>query len=86
MHVPEAPGITAFQDPTHVSFWNAETFTYYLDGDSRRERFGLSYGVKARFRMLKLKRRHSKWEKFFTTGNWNYLTNYVLDVELAAVK
>ncbi len=86
MHVPEAPGITAYQDPTHVSFWNEESFSYYLDGDPRRERFGVSYGVQARFRMVGLRRRRHMWKKFFSTGNFNYLANYVLDVELAAVK
>lgn len=86
MHVPEAPGITAFQDPTHVSFWNEESFSYYIEGDARRERFGVPYGVSARFEMHRLVRRRHMWKKFFTTGNFNYLLNYVLDVELAAVK
>ena len=35
---PEAPGITAFQDPTHVSLWNREKLTYFLSGHRRRDR------------------------------------------------
>jgi len=86
IHVPEAPGITAFQDPTHVSFWNAETFTYYIGGHRRRENYGVAYGVTAKFKMRRLRRRRNLWERFFTTFNFNYLLNYVLDVELEALK
>jgi SAM-dependent methyltransferase len=86
IHVPAAPGITAFQDPTHVSFWNEETFTYYEDGHPRRERYGVSYGVRARFRRRRLRRRRNLWTRFFTTFDLNYLSNHVLDVELVAVK
>jgi predicted SAM-dependent methyltransferase len=86
VHVPSAPGITAFQDPTHVSFWNEESFTYYEDGHPRRERYGVSYGVEARFRRRKLRRKRNLWTRFFTTFDFNYLTNHVLDLELVAVK
>ncbi len=30
---PAAPGIGAFADPTHISFWNARTFLYWLDSN-----------------------------------------------------
>lgn len=85
-HVPCAPGITAFQDPTHASFWNEESFTYYLAGHRRREDYGVSYGIRAAFRMRAFKRRRHLWERFFTTLDPNYLANFVLDVELEAVK
>lgn len=29
IHVPSTDGRGAFQDPTHVSFWNANSFAYY---------------------------------------------------------
>jgi SAM-dependent methyltransferase len=84
-HVPEAPGITAFQDPTHQSFWNSETFTYFVAGHHRREVYGTSYGVTAAFELRQLKRRRHKWKRFFATGNPSWLSNFVLDVELVAV-
>jgi len=84
--VPQAPGITAYQDPTHVSFWNEESFTYYEDGHPRRENYGVTYGIHARFRKRSLRRRHHLWQRFFTTLDLNYLSNCLLDVELVAVK
>ena len=86
IHVPSAPGITAFQDPTHVSFWNQESFTYYEDGHPRRERYGVTYGIRARFRLRRLRRQRNLWLRFFTTLDLNYLSNHVLDLELEAVK
>jgi hypothetical protein len=86
VHVPAAPGITAFQDPTHVSFWNEESFTYFEDGHTRREHYGVSYGVRARFRRRRVRRKRNLWTRFFTTFDLNYLSNHVLDIELVAVK
>lgn len=85
IHVPSAPGITAFQDPTHVSFWNEESFTYYEAGHRRRESYGVTYGITAAFRRESLKRRRNLWPRFFVTFDFNYLSNYVLDVVLVAV-
>jgi len=86
IHVPEAPGITAYQDPTHVSFWNEEAFTYYLDGHPRRENYGKYYGITARFELQSFKRTHHLWKRFFTTWDLNYLSNCLIDIELRAVK
>jgi SAM-dependent methyltransferase len=86
VHVPAAPGITAYQDPTHVSFWNEESFTYYQDGHPRRENYGVTYGVRARFRRRSLRRTRHLWTRFFATLDFNYLANVVLDVDLEAVK
>ena len=86
VHVPEAPGISAYQDPTHICFWNEESFTYYINGHHRRENYGVYYGVTAKFKLQFLKRKRHLWKKFFTTFNLNYLANYVLDVELVAMK
>lgn len=49
IEVPTTDGPGAFQDPTHVSFWNRNSFFYYTDGDPHRIRFGKSYGIEARF-------------------------------------
>lgn len=50
--VPTTEGRGAFQDPTHVSYWNRNSFFYFTHGDPHRERFGLHYGVAARFKVL----------------------------------
>lgn len=50
--VPTTDGPGAFQDPTHVSFWNRNSFRYYTAGDPYRERFAASYGITAAFRVL----------------------------------
>lgn len=51
--VPTTDGQGAFQDPTHVSFWNRNSFLYYTDKVAERERFGQSYGILARFVVVK---------------------------------
>lgn len=50
--VPTTDGRGAFQDPTHVSYWNRNSFFYFTDGDPHRERFGKAYKIKARFRVI----------------------------------
>lgn len=50
--VPTTDGSGAFQDPTHVSFWNRRSFLYYEDGNPYRERFAKHYGIRARFRTV----------------------------------
>jgi hypothetical protein len=51
--VPTTDGPGAFQDPTHVSFWNRRSFLYYEAGNPYRERFAGHYGIQARFRTLR---------------------------------
>jgi len=48
--VPTTDGSGAFQDPTHVSFWNRHSFLYYETGSPYRERFAQHYGITAKFR------------------------------------
>ncbi|MGZ4840760.1 MAG: glycosyltransferase [Candidatus Angelobacter sp.] len=57
--VPTTDGTGAFQDPTHVSFWNRRSFLYYEAGNPYRERFASSYGIRARFRTLWERTDHS---------------------------
>ena len=52
IYVPTTEGRGAFQDPNHKSFWNRNSFFYYEHGNAHRERFGDSYGVKARFEII----------------------------------
>lgn len=41
---PSTDGRGAFQDPTHVSFWNINSWLYFMDPEHRR-----LYGTKAHF-------------------------------------
>jgi glycosyltransferase involved in cell wall biosynthesis len=50
--VPTTDGPGAWQDPTHVSFWNRRSFLYYEAGNPYRERFAASYGIRAKFRTV----------------------------------
>ena len=49
--VPTTDGPGAFQDPTHVTFWNRRSFLYYEAGNPYRERFASPYGIRAKFRI-----------------------------------
>lgn len=53
IEVPTTGGTGAFQDPTHVSYWNERSFLYYEKGNPYRERFAESYGIKAAFKIVK---------------------------------
>ena len=57
--VPTTEGPGAFQDPTHVSFWNRRSFLYYEAGNPYRERFAQAYGIAAKFRILTERTDHS---------------------------
>ena len=50
--IPTTEGSGAFQDPTHVSFWNRRSFCYYEHGNPYRERFGKFYDIYADFRVI----------------------------------
>lgn len=50
--VPTTEGPGAFQDPTHVSFWNLRSFLYYEAGNPYRERFAQAYGITAKFKII----------------------------------
>jgi len=52
IEVPTTDGRGAWQDPTHVSFWNRNSFFYYEHGNPHRERFGRHYGILARYRII----------------------------------
>lgn len=50
--IPTTDGRGAFQDPTHRTFWNRNTFLYFTHLDPHRERFGEAYGIQARFKVI----------------------------------
>ena len=43
-YTPSTDGRGAFQDPTHVSFWNINSWLYYMD-----DQYIKLYGIKAKF-------------------------------------
>jgi len=47
---PSTDGRGAFQDPTHYSFWNQNSFRYYYDQPHRA-----LYNIKANFQVVSLK-------------------------------
>jgi SAM-dependent methyltransferase len=51
IEVPTTNGMGAFQDPTHVSFWNEHSFWYVEKGNPYRERFAQGNGTVAAFRV-----------------------------------
>lgn len=57
--VPSTDGRGAFQDPTHMSYWNQNSFWYVEAGNPHRELFGDAYGVKARFKIEQMSTLHS---------------------------
>jgi SAM-dependent methyltransferase len=51
--VPTTDGRGAWQDPTHVSYWNRNSFWYYTKGVAEYERFHASYGIAGCFTVVK---------------------------------
>jgi O-antigen biosynthesis protein len=60
VEVPSTDGRGAFQDPTHVSFWNPNSFWYYTREQQRR----YVSGVTARFQVSRIRQFHpSRWHE-----------------------
>jgi len=51
--VPTTDGPGAWQDPTHVSFWNRRSFLYFEERSPYRDWSARSYGIKAKFRTVR---------------------------------
>jgi SAM-dependent methyltransferase len=49
--VPTTDGPGAWQDPTHVSFWNRNSFMYFEHLNPHLVRFGKAYGIKCAYRI-----------------------------------
>jgi len=49
--VPTTDGRGAWQDPTHVSYWNRNSFFYFTKGVAEYERFHEAYGIIGCFRV-----------------------------------
>ena len=50
--VPTTDGRGAWQDPTHVSYWNRGSFLYFTKGVAEYERFHETYGITGCFRVV----------------------------------
>jgi SAM-dependent methyltransferase len=51
--VPTTDGRGAWQDPTHCSWWNRNSFLYYTENDPHYTRFHEAYGIRGCFRVVK---------------------------------
>lgn len=50
--VPTTDGRGAWQDPTHVSFWNRNSFFYFEHGNPHLTRFASAYGVRCAYKIV----------------------------------
>jgi predicted SAM-dependent methyltransferase len=50
--VPTTDGRGAWQDPTHVSYWNRNSFFYFTKGVAEYERFHKAYGIQGCFNVV----------------------------------
>ena len=50
--VPTTDGRGAWQDPTHVSYWNRNSFFYYTKGVAEYERFHKAYDILGCFNVV----------------------------------
>lgn len=53
--VPTTEGHGAWQDPTHVSYWNQNSFLYFCPDFAEWQRFNEAYGITARFGVIEAK-------------------------------
>jgi SAM-dependent methyltransferase len=51
VEVPTTDGPGAFQDPTHISYWNRGSFKYFEWTNYYRNRFAKAYGIEAMFKV-----------------------------------
>lgn len=56
--VPTTDGRGAWQDPTHVSFWNPNSLFYLEAGNPHNTRFAKAYGMRHEFQIVH--QRHDK--------------------------
>lgn len=74
-HTPSTDGRGAFQDPTHTSYWNPNSFWYYTRAETAR----FVRGITCRFQVSRL------WQGFPT--HWHQENNLVyVDADLVALK
>ena len=74
-HTPSTDGRGAFQDPTHVSYWNPNSFWYYTRADQAR----FVRGITCRFQVARM------WDGYPTQWHRENKLAYV-DANLVALK
>ncbi len=57
----------AFQDPTHISFWNEKKFQYFMD-DQYGENFRALYNIQCFFKPHKLQTYNNQWGVTYVGG------------------
>lgn len=62
IRVPSTDGRGAFQDPTHVSFWNTNSFLYYCQEFSAYWELCKTYGFQGAFNLINLEEEKSELE------------------------
>lgn len=69
VEVPSTDGcnIAAFQDPTHLSFWNQKKFQYFM-ADEYGENFRALYDIKCHFKPLELVTVNNRWGITYVHG------------------
>jgi predicted SAM-dependent methyltransferase len=50
--VPSTDGRGAFQDPTHVSYWNVNSWRYFDTESAEYKRFASSYGIRSKLQLI----------------------------------
>jgi len=60
IRVPSTDGRGAFQDPTHISFWNINSFFYYCINFPSYINLNKNYGFKGQFKLLKINHEESE--------------------------
>jgi len=71
--VPTTDGPGAWQDPTHVSYWNRRSFLYFEAGSPYREGFAAAYGIHAKLQ--------TRWEQLTPTPDGPQLSILVEPVK-----
>jgi SAM-dependent methyltransferase len=50
--VPSTDGRGAFQDPTHITFWNENSWRYFDIESQENQRFSESYGIRTKLKLI----------------------------------
>jgi predicted O-linked N-acetylglucosamine transferase (SPINDLY family) len=83
--VPSTDGRGAFQDPTHVSFWNINSFLYYCIDFPNYIDLCRKYGFKGAFKAVKLEHEESSQNVIHVKAELIVVKNQNEEVELRRV-
>jgi len=85
--VPSTDGRGAFQDPTHVSFWNENSFWYFTDKKRDHLELGHRYGFNGEFKLVNLKKiiNTTEWSQYDFKRKWKLMWNRFINYEIPIV-